>query len=113
MFKLHPGNCGNRDRRYKLVQSVDGVSTFTANRKAPREGCPGLMGAACRRIVPALFLVLPALFLQGQESRVPPPSSPGTIVGKARQPFVDTHVHLEPGDPAGSVKAALRAMHYE
>lgn len=51
----------------------------------------------------ALGLALPALLLLGQPT-------PATHPGRARLPFVDTHVHLEPGDPAASVAAALAAM---
>jgi predicted TIM-barrel fold metal-dependent hydrolase len=48
----------------------------------------------------ALLLIAP---LAGEDQRSPKPVP-------ALSPFVDTHVHLEPGDPARSVEAALRAM---
>ena len=52
---------------------------------------------------PALLALLLIAPLAGENQRSPEPVPAST-------PFVDTHVHLEPADPAHSVKAALRAM---
>jgi len=53
-----------------------------------------------------LLLGVVALLALFSNLRGAEPSEPAAAIS----PFVDVHTHPDPGDPAGSVRAALRAM---